>query len=134
MVQQVSKGIFLKTVFSFIRVTRDGTFLPIIKYDFLQTRHNDLVRITRDNETMDARIIYTPVSLGKLRLVLHVEAAMQGFKRLGFSDKDVDEVKGIYADTNLYLLVGTIFIASMHVSTHHYCFLNFIVLFDSSDS
>lgn len=60
---------------------------------------------------------YSPVSLGKLRLVLHVQATMENLKNLGFSDKDIDEVKGIFADTNVYLLGGTFFIAAVHVST-----------------
>lgn len=59
---------------------------------------------------------YTPISIGKLRLILHLEAAMQNFKQLGFTDKDIDEIKGIFADTNLYLLAGTVFISAMHVS------------------
>jgi hypothetical protein len=40
---------------------------------------------------------------------------MQSFKQLDFNDKDIDEVKGIFADTNLYLLAGTVFISAMHV-------------------
>lgn len=95
-------------------------FLPIVNYDFLQTRYKDLETITSDSRVMNVTIMYTPISMGKLRLILHVKAAMEGLKNLGFSDKDVDEVKGIYADTNVYLLAGTIFISSMHVSIYFY--------------
>ena len=66
---------------------------------------------------MNVAVEYSPVSLGKLRLVLHVQATMENLKNLGFSDRDVDEVKGIFADTNIYLLGGTFFIAAVHVST-----------------
>lgn len=65
---------------------------------------------------MNITIVYSPISLGKLRLILHVQAAMENLKNLGFSDKDIDEVKGIFADTNIYLLGGTFFIAAVHVS------------------
>lgn len=46
-----------------------------------------------------------------------MQATMENLKNLGFSDKDIDEVKGIFADTNVYLLGGTFFIAAVHVST-----------------
>lgn len=98
-----------------IRIIGKQTFLPIVNYDFLQTRHRDLQRITLQNNTMSVTIEYSPVSLGKLRLVLHVQATMENLKNLGFSDKDVDEVKGIFADTNIYLLGGTFFIAAIHL-------------------
>ena len=97
------------------RRTRDRKYLPIINYNFLQTRLSHLVPITADLESANVTVSYSPISVGKLRLILHVQAAMQGLKGFGFSDKDVDEVKGILADTNLYLLAGTVFIASMHV-------------------
>ncbi|KAL6436212.1 hypothetical protein ACFW04_004653 [Cataglyphis niger] len=98
-----------------IKIIAKQTFLPIVNYDFLQTRHRDLQRITLQNNTMDVMIEYSPISLGKLRLVLHVQATIENLKNLGFSDKDIDEVKGIFADTNIYLLGGTFFIAAIHL-------------------
>lgn len=59
---------------------------------------------------------YSPISIGKLRLILHVEHAMKALKQFGFTKKDVDEVKGIFSEANLYLLCGTMLIASVHVS------------------
>lgn len=106
------------TTFSFIyyRLVGKETFLPIVNCDFLQTRQRDLQRITPRNNTMNVTIEYSPISLGKLRLVLHVQTAITNLKNIGISDKDVDEVKGIFADTNIYLLSGTFFIAGVHVS------------------
>ncbi|XP_043679864.1 cleft lip and palate transmembrane protein 1-like protein isoform X1 [Vespula pensylvanica] len=107
-----------------LRILNGNIFLPIINYDFLQTRHHDLLQISPQNKTVNVSIIYTPITLGKLRLMLHVEDSMQSLKNLGFSDKDIDEIKGIFADTNIYLLGGTFFIAAIHILIDFLAFKN----------
>nr|XP_034193199.1 uncharacterized protein LOC117610209 isoform X3 [Osmia lignaria]XP_034193200.1 uncharacterized protein LOC117610209 isoform X3 [Osmia lignaria] len=107
-----------------LKIIHGKTFLPIVKCDFLQTRHHDLVKIMPQNDTVNITLQYSPVSLGKLRLLLHVEATMQSLKNLGFSDKDVNEVKGIFADTNIYILGGTFFIAAIHLLFDFLAFKN----------
>ncbi|XP_058808355.1 lipid scramblase CLPTM1L [Phymastichus coffea] len=107
-----------------IKISPQKTFLPLLNYNFLYTRYRDLKRITLKTHEMNVTVQYTPISFGKLRLILHVEAAMQSFKQLGFTDKDIDEVKGIFADTNLYLLAGTVFISAMHLLFDFLAFKN----------
>ncbi|EFN79326.1 cleft lip and palate transmembrane protein 1-like protein [Harpegnathos saltator] len=98
-----------------IKIVGKMTFLPVVNCDFLQTRQRDLERIMPQNNAMNVTVEYSPVSLGKLRLVLHVQTAIANLRNIGISDKDVDEVKGIFADTNIYLLGGTVFIAGVHL-------------------
>lgn len=97
-------------------VNRQNEFLPILQNDFLKSRLTDLQEITADSTKLPLTFHYSPIGIGKLRLMLHVEHAMNSLKKFGFSNKDVDEVKGIFSDTNIYLLCGTIFIGSVHVS------------------
>lgn len=104
------------TNFYFPSVNRKNEFLPIIQNDFLKTRLADLEEVTKDTRSIQLDFNYSPISIGKLRLMLHVEHALQSLRQLGFAKKDVDEVKGIFSDTNVYLLCGTIFVGSIHVS------------------
>ncbi|XP_054278631.1 lipid scramblase CLPTM1L-like [Macrosteles quadrilineatus] len=97
-----------------LRLSEEGGFLPIIQIDILNDRLRNLVEIP-ENSTVDIKFYYAPISIGKLRLVLHLKEAFQMLKTLGFADKDMDELKGIFADTNIYLLCGTVFISSVHL-------------------
>ncbi|XP_076648600.1 lipid scramblase CLPTM1L [Halictus rubicundus] len=98
-----------------LKIVQGRTFLPIINNDFLQSRHKDLVRITPQNDTINITLQYSPMSLGKLRLLLQIEPTMHAMKNLGFSEKDIDSVKEIFADTNIYILGGTFVIAAIHL-------------------
>lgn len=100
-------------------MNRKNEFLPIIQNDFLKTRMIDMEEVSRSTTTMSLTFNYSPIGIGKLRLLLHVEHALRSLLQLGFSKKDVDEVKGIFSDTNVYLLCGTIFVGSIHVSKRH---------------
>lgn len=84
--------------------------------DFLKTRLSDLIEMNSNTTELPLTFTYTPISTGKLRLILHVEHALRALKQFGFTIKDIDEVKGIFSDANLYLLCGTMFIGSVHVS------------------
>lgn len=100
----------------FVRANKNYQFLPILQNDFLKSRLNDFDELNRNLTKLNLEINYTPMGTGKLRLILHVEHAMSSLYQLGFTEKDVDEVKGIFSDTNVYLLCGTMFVGSIHVS------------------
>ncbi|XP_003707777.2 lipid scramblase CLPTM1L [Megachile rotundata] len=117
-----------------LKIIHGRTFLPIVKCDFLQSRHRDLVRIMPQNDTINITLHYSPISLGKLRLMLQVETTMLSIKNLGFSDKDIDEVKGIFVDTNMYILGGTFFIAAIHVLFDFLAFKNDVSYWRKKDN
>lgn len=69
------------------------------------------------------------------RLMVHVETAFHTLRTYGFNDKDLDEVKGIIADTHIYLLCATIFISSIHVRVSFFYISSFfeaVIFFISS--
>lgn len=98
-----------------IRVSYKHEFLPILQNDFLRNRLTDFEQVTRNTSTWDLEFNYSPVSFGKLRFVLHIEHAMKTLEGMGFSKKDIDEVKSIMSDTNVYLLSATVLIAGVHL-------------------
>lgn len=99
-----------------IRVNRVQQILPILQTDMFNTRLKHLVPVTSNTTEFTFSFHYRPIGLGKLRLMLLMEHATQALQTIGFADKDIDEVKGIFSDTNVYLLCGTIFVSSVHVS------------------
>lgn len=98
------------------RVNNKQQFLPLAEPDVLNMRLRDLVEITPLTRSINFTYIYSPASLGKMRFLLQIEVTLHQFLTLGFTEKDLDEVKGVFADTNLYLLSATFFIGSVHVS------------------
>lgn len=100
-----------------IRVNRMQQILPILQTDTFKTRLKDLVPVTSNTSAFTFSFHYKPIGVGKLRLMLIMEHAKHALLMAGFADKDIDEVKGIFSDTNVYLLCGTIFISSVHVSS-----------------
>lgn len=102
--------------FQFNFRVRNGQFLPIIQHNVLKSRMSYLQLLSTNTSEVNITVNVSPTSYGSLRLALHVRLALEQLHQLGFSEKDIDDVKGIFADTNLYLLSATILIASCHVS------------------
>ena len=103
-----------------VRVSRKYEFLPMLQSNILKERFNYLIEVTKNTTEVDLELNYSPSSVGKFRLIAHIENAMGQLTQLGFSSKDVDEVKEIFAEANLYLLCGTLLIGSVHVSNNFY--------------
>lgn len=49
---------------------------------------------------------------------MQFEGALTPMAKLGFTTRDLDEVKGIFSDTNLYFLFITFLVAALHVSEY----------------
>lgn len=99
----------------YVRINYKNEFLPILHVDFAKARQADLLEVKPRSENFTMEFNYIPIGVGKLKLLAHVEQAFQALQTMGFSNKDLDEVKGIFSDTNLYLLCGTLFVGSVHV-------------------
>ncbi|KAL4716547.1 hypothetical protein ACJJTC_010211 [Scirpophaga incertulas] len=110
-------------LYPYIRV-RNNKFLPIIQENVLKSRMTNLQLLNSTTTEANVTISVYPASYGLLRLALHVRLALEQLQSLGFSKQDVDDVKGIFADTNLYLLSATVLIASCHLLFDFLAFKN----------
>ncbi|KFB44594.1 AGAP001492-PA-like protein [Anopheles sinensis] len=75
-----------------IRITPDNLVMPIIRNDFSKEKLADLVEI--DPKTLEATVTihYAPSSVGKIKMLAQIERAMADLTKLGFSEKDIDEL------------------------------------------
>ncbi|XP_053617737.1 lipid scramblase CLPTM1L [Plodia interpunctella] len=99
-------------------------FRPLIQHNVLKSRLSSLQLLNSSTTDVNVTVSLAPTSYGSFRLALHVRLALEQFNTLGFSPKDIDDVKGIFADTNLYLLSATVLIASFHLLFDFLAFKN----------
>lgn len=105
-------------------VTSKMEYLPAVQHDFLYDCLQDLIHITSSHTHEDIMLLYSPTGISKLRLMLCVETALQSILALWFTEKDVDEMKGVFADTRLCLLCLTLSVAALHLLFDFLAFKN----------
>ncbi|KAI5639733.1 cleft lip and palate transmembrane protein 1 (CLPTM1) domain-containing protein [Phthorimaea operculella] len=103
---------------------RNSKFLPVIMHNTLKARMSNLQLLNTSTAEVNVTISVAPASYGTFRMALHISQALAQLHELGFSEKDVDDVKGIFADTNLYLLSATVAVASIHLLFDFLAFKN----------
>ncbi|CAH1779814.1 unnamed protein product [Owenia fusiformis] len=111
-------------IYKYLKSTPQGDYLPMLYLDELSQRMKDLEEVTEDTKQMKLTINYAPISVGKLRMFSTMQESMKSLEGLGFTEKDTDEVKGIFTDTNFYLLMLTFFVAAVHLLFDFLAFKN----------
>ena len=79
----------------------------MINFVELNFRTEELVEIEEGKADLELLIRYRPVGIGKLRLWVNMERSLMGFTDMGFQEKDIDDVKGLLVDTEMYILLMT---------------------------
>ncbi|XP_075995374.1 lipid scramblase CLPTM1L [Genypterus blacodes] len=114
-------------VHRYLRVFQNGkkmVYLPLLFVDELSNRVKDLVVINSTSTELPLTITYDSISLGRLRFWIHMQDAVYSLQQFGFTEKDADEIKGIFVDTNLYFLALTFFVAAFHLLFDFLAFKN----------
>lgn len=111
-------------LYNYFRITSKNEFLPIVTYNMLNDRHTFLKEIKSDTHEIEIQFKYSTISYGKLRLMLHVEASFKNIAQMGFSDKEIDDVKSMFADTHLYVFLTTMIVSFVHLLFDFLAFKN----------
>uniref|UniRef100_A0A9J8D2Z0 Lipid scramblase CLPTM1L n=1 Tax=Cyprinus carpio carpio TaxID=630221 RepID=A0A9J8D2Z0_CYPCA len=114
-------------VHRYMRVYQSGKkmiYLPLLFVDELSNRVKDLMEINSSSTELPLTISYDSIALGKLRFWIHMQDAVYSLQQFGFTEKDADEIKGIFVDTNLYFLALTFFVAAFHLLFDFLAFKN----------
>lgn len=98
-----------------VKMLSEKEYLPIMYIDQLSLRNKHLMELKESSSEMDLEVVMKAVSFGKMRFFLGMQQSLSSFTALGFSDKDLDEVKGIFVDTNLLLLLLTFVVSAVHL-------------------
>ncbi|XP_061197594.1 lipid scramblase CLPTM1L-like [Saccostrea echinata] len=111
-------------IYRYFKASPDGDYLPVLFIDELSFRVRDLLPINKTSKEMPLTITYSPISVGKLRFWNNMLHSIETLHKFGFTDKDTDELKGIFADTNFYFLMLTFAVAAFHLLFDFLAFKN----------
>ncbi|ELU06262.1 hypothetical protein CAPTEDRAFT_115990, partial [Capitella teleta] len=115
-------------------INYQGEYLPILYIDQISTRTKHLMVVNETCKEMPLTVVYRPISVGKLRMWVNMEQSMKMLHGLGFTEKDTDEMKGIFADTTLHFLLLTFLVAAFHLLFDCLAFKNDISYWRQRDS
>jgi len=121
-------------VYHLLKLDSQGKYLPLLYVDGLSALQRHMVPVLKDTEKLPFKIYFTPVSLGRLRIWSSVEQTLGSMKNLGFTENDLDDMKGIFSDTNLYFLAMTFSIAIVHMLFDVLAFKNDISFWKQKES
>nr|CDS33386.1 cleft lip and palate transmembrane protein [Hymenolepis microstoma] len=75
-------------------------------------------------EKLNFTLEVVPLSIGKFRLRCILAQAAEQLKSMGVKDKDIEDIQGIFTETNLYLLITTIVVSAFHLFFDFLAFKN----------
>lgn len=99
-----------------IQLDSKHRYMPIVYISDSRFSSQDLMPISKGQNTMPLHVTYEPLTIGRIRFLVLLDRSFHIMKGFGFGDREIDDVKGIFFDTNSHMLLLTIIIVSVHVS------------------
>lgn len=99
-------------------------YVPIVHMTDVTVREKDFLLVNKSVPEMPLKVVVSPVSIGRLRLMLTVSEALKSMHAFGLTTKDTDEVKSIFFDTNFYVLLMTLLVSGFHLLFDFLAFKN----------
>ncbi|GMR34254.1 hypothetical protein PMAYCL1PPCAC_04449 [Pristionchus mayeri] len=109
-------------------------YLPLMRVEHLSMRSKHLSQVKPSNDTTTLLVSYAPSSIGKMRLFISTEVSLSSLLQLHLTEDDLDEVKGIFVDTNPLLLFVTILVSALHLCFDFLAFKNDISFWKNKET
>ncbi|KAL2083899.1 hypothetical protein ACEWY4_019417 [Coilia grayii] len=113
-----SKGAVPSDIRRHMKMVEEGKkkmYLPLVVVDELRIRMKDFIEINESVAEVYLTLTYENISLKKFRLWSHIRDVIYSLKQFGFTEYQVDEIKGVISDTNPYVLALTVVAAILNL-------------------
>lgn len=97
------------------RHEKEEGYLPIMFIDEMSMRSKHLFELAGANSAVNLTVSYEPTSVARLLLLTSTARSTQQLMRHGFKDKDIDEIRGLFTETSIVLLMVTFFVSTLHL-------------------
>uniref|UniRef100_A0A6Q2ZAU1 Lipid scramblase CLPTM1L n=1 Tax=Esox lucius TaxID=8010 RepID=A0A6Q2ZAU1_ESOLU len=122
-----NRGTLPSDVWRYMRVFEEENrmiYLPLLHIDELSVRVKDMMEINGSLTQLPLTISYEGLSLRQFRFWIHMQDVTFSLKHFGFTEVNIDEIKGVLVDTNLYLLALTALVTMFHFTFEFLAFKN----------
>ncbi|KAK3551383.1 hypothetical protein QTP70_016637 [Hemibagrus guttatus] len=106
----------------YMKIVEDGKkdkkkiYLPLLLVDEMRSRLKDLIEINSTTKAVPLTLSYDTITLRKFRMWIHIQAVIYSLKHFGFSEQRLDEIKAMFVETGLHILVLSILVPAFHLS------------------
>ena len=98
-------------------------YQPLVFIDHLSGKRDEYVPL-KEKRQLNITIEYSPMSVGKIRLISMIGASMEQMKTFGLKEADLEDVISIFTETNFYILTLTICVTVLHLVFDFLAFKN----------